>query len=85
MLGMGEPSPLEEPLITYLAEKYQKTPAQILLRHLTQRNIVVIPKSIDAERLKQNIDSMKFSITDADMDALGRVKPRSRVYNYKSR
>ncbi|CAI2356550.1 unnamed protein product [Caenorhabditis sp. 36 PRJEB53466] len=84
-LGLRDLSPLEEPVVLWLAEKYKKSPAQILLRHLTQRNIVVIPKSTDAQRLRDNLESMKFSLTDQDMEELGRVRPRARVYTFRHR
>jgi alcohol dehydrogenase (NADP+) len=48
------PEPLKDPLVVRLAEKYKKTPAQILLRHLIQRNIAVIPKSTNAKRIHEN-------------------------------
>jgi len=47
-------SPLEEPAVKELAKKYNKSTAQILLRFLIQQNIVVIPKSTNPDRLKQN-------------------------------
>uniref|UniRef100_A0A1I7T5R9 Aldo_ket_red domain-containing protein n=1 Tax=Caenorhabditis tropicalis TaxID=1561998 RepID=A0A1I7T5R9_9PELO len=80
--GVEKASPLAEPLVLMLADKYKKSPAQILLRHLTQRNIVVIPKSTNAQRLKENLDSLKFTISDIDMEALGNIKPKRRVYTY---
>ncbi|VDO64784.1 unnamed protein product, partial [Onchocerca flexuosa] len=40
--------PMKDPLVLQLAEKYKKSPAQILLRHMTQRGICIIPKSVNA-------------------------------------
>ncbi|KHJ87526.1 oxidoreductase, aldo/keto reductase family protein [Oesophagostomum dentatum] len=45
-----EGDPLTDPLVKELAEKHKKTPAQILLRHLIQRGIAVIPKSVKPDR-----------------------------------
>jgi aldehyde reductase len=46
--------PLEEPTVLQIAQKHHKTPAQVLLRQLVQRNISVIPKSTNPERIRQN-------------------------------
>uniref|UniRef100_A0A914RTZ0 NADP-dependent oxidoreductase domain-containing protein n=1 Tax=Parascaris equorum TaxID=6256 RepID=A0A914RTZ0_PAREQ len=47
---------IDDPIVVRLAEKYGKTPAQILLRHLIQRQIIVIPKSTNRERLRENFN-----------------------------
>lgn len=48
-----------------IADKHKKTPAQVLLRWATQRNIAVIPKSNNQNRLAQNLDVTSFDL-DAD-------------------
>ncbi|AEE52976.1 aldo/keto reductase [Haliscomenobacter hydrossis] len=50
-----------------LAQKYGKTPAQIILRWALQLGISTIPKSINPKRLKENFDVFDFSISDEDM------------------
>lgn len=40
-------------VILEMSKKYEKTPAQILLRHIVQRGIAAIPKSTNADRIKQ--------------------------------
>ena len=47
---------VDDPVVIKLAEKYDRTPAQILLRQLIQRGIVVIPKSTNEERLAKNLN-----------------------------
>lgn len=53
-----------------LAEKYRKTPAQILLRFLTQKDIIVIPRSTNPEHIRDNFDLFDFKLTTAEMAQL---------------
>jgi len=62
------PSPLiDNPIILELSRKHNKTPAQILLRWLIERNIIVIPKSVNPERIKENIAIFDFSLLVDDI------------------
>lgn len=56
-----------------LAEKYKKTPSQILLRHLVQQDIIVIPKSANASRIKSNIDVFDLQLSEEDMGKLNEL------------
>ncbi|MBR4675524.1 MAG: aldo/keto reductase [Victivallales bacterium] len=58
------------PEVTALAEKYSRTPAQILLHYLIQLGIVVIPKSVHEERIKENFNVFGFELTAAEMETL---------------
>lgn len=62
------PSPLEDALAKKLADKYHKTPAQILIRYLLQRGFSPIPKSVNSKRIEENwnvIYSDSFVLTFA--------------------
>lgn len=78
-LGQGNRNEMyTEPAVLALAEKYGKTPAQILLRFLIQRNIAVIPRSTDPEHIRENFAVFYFSLDAAEMDtlsALNRKEP----------
>lgn len=75
----GSVSPLEDPVLQGLAEKYNKTVAQIVLRWGIQRNTVVIPKSSKIERLKENFEVFDFEISKEDMDKIKSVDRKLRT------
>jgi diketogulonate reductase-like aldo/keto reductase len=64
---LGRTRVLEDPLVLELAEKYDKTPAQICLRFCLQNNIQPLPKSSSPERMKQNLDIFDFDIELEDI------------------
>lgn len=57
-------------VLVSIAEKHGKTVAQVILRWLTQRNIIVIPKSVRKERMADNFDIFSFDLTRKEMDAI---------------
>ncbi|KAI1201417.1 NAD(P)H-dependent D-xylose reductase [Nemania serpens] len=57
-------------VVKSIAEKHGKTPSQVLLRWNTQRNITVIPKSNNVDRLKQNLESVSFDLTDEEIQQI---------------
>ncbi|MCG7320094.1 aldo/keto reductase [Brevibacillus laterosporus] len=61
---------LEVPLLQEMAERYQKTPAQIVLRWDLQHKVLVIPKSVRKERIIENAGLFDFELTDEDMAML---------------
>ncbi|EKO3981538.1 aldo/keto reductase [Vibrio fluvialis] len=65
--GNGHTSTLENPVILQLAEKYGKTPAQIMLNWHISHGRSVIPKSTNPLRIKENLDVFDFSLTDNEL------------------
>lgn len=61
---------LEDATITALAEKYGKTPGQIVLRWHIQQGLVAIPKSAHPDRIRQNIDIFDFELAPEDLDGI---------------
>ena len=53
-----------------LAEKYKKIPTQIALKSLIQREIVVIPKTVNKNRMKENIDIFDFELNESEMKSI---------------
>jgi len=69
----SEQNPLEDPVITDLAARYSKTPAQVILRWHLEHGFSAIPKSVKAHRIAENFDVFDFSLTTeeiAEVDAL---------------
>lgn len=61
---------MTNPTILQLAEKYDKTPAQLCLRWLIQRGVLPLPKSVHKERMVQNTQLFDFEISDEDMQKI---------------
>ena len=57
-------------LLRSVATRYKKSIAQIVLRWLTQRGVVAIPKSVKKERIKENFDIFDFRLSSEDMTAI---------------
>ncbi|KAJ1374221.1 hypothetical protein KIN20_036855 [Parelaphostrongylus tenuis] len=71
---------MTEPIVKKIAAKHQITPAQVLLRHLTQHGISAIPKSISPDRVIENISIFHFKLSPDEMKELDSVKTRIRLF-----
>ncbi|GAB4547772.1 MAG: hypothetical protein Kow0063_42520 [Anaerolineae bacterium] len=75
-----------EQVVRELAEKYNKTPAQIVLRWDLQHEVVTIPKSVHANRIAENAQIFDFELSEADMRVLDALDEGRRVgpdpYNF---
>ncbi|PIO57862.1 oxidoreductase, aldo/keto reductase family protein [Teladorsagia circumcincta] len=74
------PSLLDDPNVKSLAKRYSKTPAQILLRYVMERNIAVIPKSVNPSRIVENFQVFDFALTTEEMKLLESAKHRQRLF-----
>jgi len=61
---------LKDPVVNRLAQKYKKNVGQILLKFQAQRGIIVIPKSINLDRIKSNIEIFDFELDPAEIQEL---------------
>ena len=76
---LGRGRIFEEPIIKSLAEKYSKSPAQIILRWHLQNGLSFIPKSAHAARIKQNADIYDFQLTSDDMKQMSSINKNVRI------
>lgn len=86
-LGQGHANEMfKEETVQKLAQKYHKTPAQILLRRTIQDGVAVIPKSVHEERMEENINVFDFSLTDEEMRKLRELdKAQAMIGNPQTR
>ena len=80
-LGHGDKSLLQEPVFKKLGEKYGKTPAQVILRWHTQMGFVVIPGSKNVDHIRDNLNILDFTLTDAEMADIARLDKDVRYYH----
>ena len=66
----GKNNIFQNEILLSIAGKYNKSVAQIILRWLTQRDIVVIPKSVRKERIIENFDIFDFELSKEDMEKI---------------
>ena len=66
----GKNNIFKNELLIAIGRKYNKTVAQVVLRWLTQRKVLVIPKSVHKERIVENFNIFDFKLRAEDMDAI---------------
>jgi 2,5-diketo-D-gluconate reductase A len=86
---LGQGSLLSHPTLTDLAATHGKTPAQVLIRWHIQLGNIVIPKSVNPERIASNFDVFDFELSEQDMSSIAsledgtRLGPDPRTFNFK--
>ena len=63
-----------------IAVKYNKSVAQIILRWLTQRGIIAIPKSVRKERMKENFDIFTFELSETEMQTITTLDNKTSLF-----
>ena len=79
-LGHGDKALIEEPVFRELGKKYGKSPAQVILRWHTQMGFVVIPGSRNVAHIRDNLDILDFTLTDAEMNEIAKLNKGVRYY-----
>ncbi|MGQ4718060.1 aldo/keto reductase [Streptomyces anulatus] len=68
------------PLLGGIGKEYGKSVAQVVLRWLTQRGVVAIPKSVNPERMVENFDVFDFELTDEQMAQIATLETGSSLF-----
>lgn len=88
LIGKSEilPNQLENPIIKEIAEKHNKTCAQIAIRHILEKGVATIPKSQNPERIYENIDVFNWELDEEDTKKLNSLDkgPESRICDFVS-
>jgi 2,5-diketo-D-gluconate reductase A len=85
---LGQGSLLEDPIVTAIAERHGKTPAQVLIRWHIQLGNIVIPKSVNPDRIASNFNVFDFELSEADIASIAtldngtRLGPDPRTFNF---
>ena len=73
----GKNNLFQNELLASIGKKYDKTIAQVVIRWLTQRGIVAIPKSVRKERMVENLNSLDFELSVEDMEAIKKLDTKA--------
>ncbi|XP_063786682.1 aldo-keto reductase family 1 member C2-like [Pseudophryne corroboree] len=66
----NSPVLLEDPVLNTIAKKHGRPPAQVAMRHMLQRGILILAKSFKPERIKQNFQVFEFELSEDEIKAL---------------
>ncbi|WP_092460931.1 aldo/keto reductase [Thermoflavifilum thermophilum] len=76
----GKNQIFENPVLVSIARKHQKSVAQVILRWLIQRRVVVIPKSVHPERIEENFRVFDFTLDEEDMQAIRQLDTHQSLF-----
>ena len=79
-LAEGRNNFFTNPVLEAIGKKYGKSVAQVALRWLIQRDVIIIPKSVHVERMQQNIDIFDFDLSQDDMAAIAGLDTKQSLF-----
>jgi 2,5-diketo-D-gluconate reductase A len=85
---LGQGGLLSDPVVTTVADTHGKTPAQVLIRWHIQLGNIVIPKSVNPDRIASNFDVFDFELSEQDIASIAtlddgaRLGPDPRTFNF---
>ncbi len=79
-LAEGRNNFFTNPVLEKIGGKYGKSVAQVALRWLIQRDVIIIPKSVHVERMQQNMDIFDFELSQDDMAAIAALDTKQSLF-----
>lgn len=79
-LAEGRNNFFTNPVLEAIGKKYGKSVAQVALRWLIQRDVIIIPKSVHVERMQQNLDIFDFELSQYDMAAIAGLDTKQSLF-----
>lgn len=79
-LAEGRNNFFTNPVLEAIGKKYGKSVAQVALRWLIQRDVIIIPKSVHVERMQQNMDIFDFELSQEDMAAIAALDTKQSLF-----
>ncbi len=79
-LAEGRNNFFTNPVLEEIGKKYGKSVAQVALRWLIQRDVIIIPKSVHVERMRQNLDIFDFELSGEDMAAIAALDTKQSLF-----
>ena len=76
----GKNNMFQNEVLVNISEKHEKSVAQVVLRWLTQRGVVVIPKSVRKERIIENFNIFNFELNEEDMSAIAALDTKESLF-----
>lgn len=78
--GEGRNDMFNNPVLKKIADKYQKSVAQVILRWLTQRGVVALAKSVNQNRMQENFTIFDFKLSDDDMNTIKELDTKNSLF-----
>ena len=78
--GEGRNNMFSNEILSEIAKKHNKSVAQVILRWLTQRNVVALSKSTLVERMKENFDIFDFELSEEDMEKIKELDTKNSLF-----
>ena len=78
----GRRNPFREGLLIQIGGAHQKSAAQVILRYLIQKDIIVIPKSSRKERLEENFDVFDFELTPEEISQIEKMDGNRSLFGW---